>query len=85
MLLNEYGYSYTHIMSGGPTVVTVPYAFALNGKWWFWFNKDGYRGINAKEIVWGDRFTMTLQPKEKNPDLPKVTVKGTYMAVEVES
>ena len=80
MLLNEYGYNYQQIITGEPLIVTVPYP---NGKWWFWFNKDGYRRIDAKEIVWGEPFTIVMQPKGRNVDLPEVTVTGTYVAEEV--
>ena len=84
IMLSEYGYRYQQMIPEEPLVVTVP-SPCVEGKWWFWFNKDGYRGINAIEVVWGDPLEITLQPKDKNARLPEVAVKGTYMMVETDS
>ena len=82
ILLSEYGYRYQQVMPEGPLVVTVP-STCIDGKWWFWFNKDGYRRVDAMEVVWGELLEIMLQPKEKNAHLPEVTVTGTYTADEV--
>ena len=83
-LLCESGYSYKQRTHEGTLTITVP-TECVEGRWWFWFNKDGYRGVNAIEVVWGEPFTITMQPKEKAPSLPVLTVKVTYIVAEADS
>ena len=76
-ILSEYGYSYVQAMTGERLVITVPSPCAA-GRWWCWFNKNGYIGINAMKIVWGNQFMVTMQPKGENSKLSEVTIKCTY-------
>lgn len=82
ILLSEYGYLYQQVMPERPLLVTVP-PTCIEGRWWFWFNRDGYRRVDAIEVVWGEPLEVTLHPKEKNAHLPEVTVTGTYTTDEV--
>ena len=76
MLLSEYGYSYRNTIFE-KILVTVP-SPCVEGKWRYWFNKDGYQGFNAMEVTWGEPFTLTMQPKGRNAHLPQVTLDITY-------
>ena len=49
----------------------------------FWFNMDGYRGVNPMQALMEDSFTATLKPEERNPGATEVTIKVTYDMTEV--
>lgn len=76
-LLVESGYGYSQEIEDGKMRVTLP--VHLHGsKCLFWFNMEGYRGVNPVQVQLGGSFTATLKPKKSNPDAPEVTIQVTY-------
>ena len=80
-LLSEDGYEYSQKIQNGRVQVTIP-AECHGSKCLFWFNKEGYCGVNPIQIQLGDSFTETLKHSERNPNAPEVTIKVTYETTE---
>ena len=81
-LLSEGGYEYSQKIQNERVQVTIP-GECHGSKCLFWFNMDGYRGVNPVQVQLGDSFTATLKPKDRNSGAPKVTIKATYEITEV--
>ena len=76
-LLVESGYGYSQTIQDGEIRVALP-VHPHGSKCLFWFNMEGYCGVNPVQVQFGDSFSATLKPKESNPDAPEVTIKVTY-------
>ena len=81
-LLSEGGYEYSQKIQNERVQVTIP-GECHGSKCLFWFNMDGYRGVNPVQVQLGDSFTATLKPEERNPGATEVTIKVTYDMTEV--
>ena len=75
-LLSEDSYEDIRKIRDGSVQVTIP-GECHGSNCLFWFNMDGYRGVNPVQVQLGDSFTETLKPKETNPDALEVTIKVT--------
>ena len=80
-LLSEDGYEYSQTIQNGRVQVTIP-TECHGSKCLFWFNMEGYCGVNPVQIQLGDSFTETLKHSERNPNAPEVTIKVTYETTE---
>ena len=76
-LLSEDGYEYSQKIQNERVQVTIP-AECHGSKCLFWFNKEGYCGVNPVQVQLGDSFTATLNPKKRNSDAREVTIEVTY-------
>lgn len=76
-LLSEDSYEDCSKIHNGSVQVPIP-GECHGSNCLFWFNLDGYRGVNPVQVQLGDSFTETLKPKETNPGTPEVTIKVTY-------
>ena len=80
-LLSEDGYDYSQEIQNERVQVTIP-GECHGSKCLFWFNMEGYRGVNPVQVQLGDSFTETLKPKEGNTGDSEVTIKVTYEITE---
>lgn len=78
-LLSEDGYEYSQEIQNERGPVTIP-GECHGSKCLFWFNIEGYCGVNPVQVQLGDSFTETLKPSDK--DAPEVTIKVTYATTE---
>ena len=76
-LLSEDGYEYSQKIQNERVQVTIP-GECHGSKCLFWFNKEGYCGVNPVQVQLGDSFTATLNPKKRNSDAREVTIEVTY-------
>ena len=79
--LSEDGYEYSQKIQNERVQVTIP-GECHGSKCLFWFDMDGYLGVNPVQVQLGDSFTETLKPNEKTPDALEVTIKVTYETTE---
>ena len=80
--LSEDGYSDSSKIDNGRLQVKIPNE-CHDSECLFWFNMDGYRGVNPVQVLLRDSFTATLKPKVSNPSATEVTIKVTYDMTEV--
>ena len=80
--LSEDGYSDKSKIENGRSQVKIPNE-CHGSKCLFWFNMDGYRGVNPVQVLLRDSFSATLKPEESNPGPTEVTIKVTYDMTEV--
>ena len=80
-LLSEDGYEYSQKIQSERIQVTIP-GECRGSKCLFWFNMDGYLGVNPVQVQLGKSFTETLKPSKNNPDAPEVSIKVTYETTE---
>ena len=80
-LLSEDSYEVSREIQNGSVPVTIP-GECHGRKCLFWFNMDGYRGVNPVQVQLGDSFTETLKPKERNLGAPEVTIEVSYERTE---
>ena len=80
-LLSEDGYESSQKIQNGRVKVTIP-GECRGSKCLFWFNMEGYCGVNPVQVQLGDSFTETLKSSERNPNAPEVTIKVTYETLE---
>ena len=80
--LSEDGYGNREEINNGSLQVKIPNE-CYGSKCLFWFNMDGYRGVNPVQVPLRDSFTATLKPEESNPGATEVTIKVTYDMTEV--
>ena len=80
-LLSEDGYEYSQEIQEKKMPVTIP-GECHGRKCLFWFNMDGYRGVNPVQVQLGDSFTATLKPIERNSGAPAVTIEVSYERTE---
>ena len=76
-LLSEDSYGASRKIQSGRVQVTLP-GECHGSNCMFWFNMDGYRGVNPVQVQLGDSFTATLKPNERVAGAPEVTIKVTY-------
>lgn len=81
-LLSEDCYEYSQEIQNERGQATIP-SECHGSQCLFWFNMEGYRGVNPVQVQLGDSFTALLSPKESNPDAPNVTIKVTYEITEL--
>jgi len=80
-LLSEDSYEYSQEIQNERVQVAIP-GECHGSQCFFWFNMEGYRGVNPVQVRLGDSFTATLKPKKSNPDAPEVTIQVTYEITE---
>lgn len=81
-LLSEDGYEYSQEIQNERVQVTIP-GECHGSNFLFWFNKEGYCGVNPVKVQLEDSFTATLKPKKRNSDARDVTIEVTYEITEV--
>ena len=80
--LSEDSYEDSSKIQNGRLQVKIPNE-CYGSKCLFWFNMDGYRGVNPVQVLLRDSFTATLKPEESNLGATEVTIKVTYDMTEV--
>ena len=80
-LLSEGSYEDSREIQNGSVQVNIP-GECHGRKCLFWFNMDGYRGVNPVQVQLGDSFTATLKPIERNSGAPAVTIEVSYERTE---
>ena len=80
--LSEDGYGDSSKIQNGRLQVKIPNE-CQGSKCLFWFNMDGYRGVNPVQALLEDSFTATLKPKAINLGATEVTIKVTYDMTEI--
>ena len=80
--LSEDGYGDSLKIQNGRLQVKIPNE-CQGSKCLFWFNMDGYRGVNPMQALLEDSFTATLKPEERIRGATEVTIKVTYDMTEV--
>lgn len=80
--LSEDGYEDSAKIQNGRLHVKIPNE-CHGSRCLFWFNMDGYRGVNPVQVLLRDSFTATLKPEERNSGATEVKIKVTYDMTEV--
>ena len=80
--LSEDSYGDSSKIQNGRLQVKIPNE-CYGSKCLFWFNMDGYRGVNPVQVLLIDSFTATLKPEERNPGATEVNIEVTYDMTEV--
>ncbi len=80
--LSEDGYEHSSKIENGKLQVKIPNE-CHSSRCLFWFNMDGYRGVNPVQVLLKDSFTATLKPEKRNSGATEVNIKVTYDMTEV--